>query len=194
LVERLRQTCRVDPYQAAQVASAGGRDPLLGGAAPHRAESRLEQLLDGNSLLVKRQPAGLDPRQVEDTVQDAEQVHAGIADIARVLRRVGLPRCGLDDFGKADDRVERRAQFVCHVGEELGLGAVGLLRLAHRFLGERGGAFGPAPSRRSARVAWFDAPAGCQAASNTSSTSDRVFGSGASIMPLPQSSICGGEL
>src|SRR3546814_2387140 len=33
------------------------------------------------------------------------------------------------DLGKTDDGVERRAQLVTHVGEELGLGAVGGLRL-----------------------------------------------------------------
>src|SRR6185437_16244800 len=31
------------------------------------------------------------------------------------------------DFGEADNRVERRAQFVAHVGEEFGFGLVGLL-------------------------------------------------------------------
>ena len=35
----------------------------------------------------------------------------------------------LHDLGEADDGVERRAQLVAHVGEELGLGAVGALGL-----------------------------------------------------------------
>ncbi len=41
---------------------------------------------------------------------------------------------GRHDLGKADDGVERRAQFVAHVGEELGLGLVGVLG-AGLFLG-----------------------------------------------------------
>ena len=55
----------------------------------------------------------------------------------------GEPSCAeharLHDFREADDGVERRAQLVTDIGEELGLGAVGLLGavlLLGVFLGE----------------------------------------------------------
>ncbi len=34
-----------------------------------------------------------------------------------------------DDLGETQDRVQRRAQFVAHIGQEIGLGGVGSFRL-----------------------------------------------------------------
>ena len=73
---------------------------------------------------------GLDLRQVEDVVDQAEQVRprgedvVQEADEARLDR--GLASLSDEDLGEADDRVERRAQLVAHVGQELALGAIGL--------------------------------------------------------------------
>ena len=47
-----------------------------------------------------------------------------------VLRRVGRDRPRLQQLGEADDGVQRRAQFVGHVGEKLALQAGCLLELA----------------------------------------------------------------
>ena len=50
---------------------------------------------------------------------------------------------GFHDLGKADDGVERRAQFVAHIGEEFRLGLVGFLGAGFFggvFLGQFGGA------------------------------------------------------
>ena len=55
-------------------------------------------------------------------------MRAARMDIVRVVA-IGVVADGaihlvLDDLGKADDRVQRRAQLVTHGGEELGLGAI----------------------------------------------------------------------
>ena len=80
--------------------------------------------------------AGLDLGEVEDVVDDAEQIApagmdvAGIGEIARILHRPQM--LVLHHFGKAHDGVQRRAQLMAHIGEEGGLGAVGVLGLLHR--------------------------------------------------------------
>ena len=86
--------------------------------------------------------AGLDLRQVEDVVDQAEQVLAGAADLVEVGLEHVLPQLrGLleQHLAVADDRVQRRPELVAHVGEE------GRLRLARPHgLVARGGEFGGA--------------------------------------------------
>ncbi len=73
------------------------------------------------------QLAGLDLGEVEDVVDDAQKVLAGLVDLAHIValarRELGLER----QKGHADDRVHRCADLVTHVGEELALHACGLL-------------------------------------------------------------------
>src|SRR6185436_11119981 len=131
---------------------AGGVDAdadalLLRGAAQHRADA-----VDGGA---QRQPlhhqlrlAGLDLRQVEDVVDDPQQLLAGAVDVAEeaplpLVQLLREPR--LQDLREADYGVERRAQLVRNVGEELRFEAVGLaqpqvdlVQLAGALL-ERGG-------------------------------------------------------
>ncbi len=92
---------------------------------------------------MQRHAAGLDARHVEDVVDDAEQVGAAGVDVLavfQVFRRAQFAEhARLHDFREADDGVERRAQLVADIGQELGLGAVGLLGavlLLGVFLGE----------------------------------------------------------
>ena len=47
---------------------------------------------------------------------------------------VGDGAAGFHQLRETEDRVERRAQFVAHAGQEIGLGAVGLLRRGHRLV------------------------------------------------------------
>ena len=86
---------------------------------------------------------GLDPRHVEDVVDDAEQVGAALVDVLAVFvvfrRAERAEHARLHDLREADDGVERRAQLVADIGEELGLGPVGVLGavlLLGIFLGE----------------------------------------------------------
>ncbi len=93
--------------------------------------------------------AGLDLRHVENVVDDVEQILAALADVARifgVFRRAERPEHRrFHDLGEADDGVERGAQLMAHVGQELRLGLVGVfgaglfLRVFFREVGERAG-------------------------------------------------------
>ena len=84
----------------------------------------------------------LDLRDVEDVVDDAEEMRAGLVDIARVAhvlqRAERAQHLRGHHLREADDGVERRAELVAHVGEELRLGAIVrdrlLLRLPRRVL------------------------------------------------------------
>ncbi len=75
---------------------------------------------------------GLDLRQVENVVDQAEQVLAVAVNLLRVAE-LALPEHAiavlLQDAGEADDGVQRRAQLVAHVGDELAAHAVRL----HQF-------------------------------------------------------------
>ena len=75
-------------------------------------------------LLVKLDLASLDLGEVKHVVDEAEEMLAGAVHAlerlgeARELRAFGLlPQ----HLGEADDGVERRAQLVAHIGEELRL-------------------------------------------------------------------------
>ena len=73
---------------------------------------------------------GLDPREVEDVVDDHLQAAGRLVDVARVLadlaQRLFLGQDG-EDLREAEDGVQRRAQLMAHVGEELRFGGVGRL-------------------------------------------------------------------
>src|SRR5262249_13824353 len=95
---------------------------------------------------------GLDLRKIEDVVDEREEVRPGIADVAcefalLVGKRPSHSR--LEDIRKANDRVERRAQLVRHVGEKLALVAICLLKLerALRDLRLEFGVARPEPAR-----------------------------------------------
>ena len=68
--------------------------------------------------------AGLDLGEVEDVVDQAQQVPPGRVDLLEVGHEAGLAQVFqllLEHLGVADDGVERRAQLVGHVGQELRL-------------------------------------------------------------------------
>ena len=93
--------------------------------------------------------AGLDLRQIEDVVDQRQQVTAALSDefhIFAILGRLERTECAVEDqLREAVDGVQRRAQLVRHVGEELRLAEVGhvggaarrlqLLGQQHQFAG-----------------------------------------------------------
>ena len=95
-------------------------------AQPFRARAGTDQRADiGEQLaqvevaLLELQAAGLDPREVEDVVDQHQQMLRRHVDLAEA---VGLRRRGILAFeqaGEAEDGVHRRADFVAHVGEKL---------------------------------------------------------------------------
>jgi hypothetical protein len=75
-------------------------------------------------------------------------------DVARVFaitRRDRAQRGAGHHLGKADDRVERRAQFVADIREEARLDQAGVLRLGQGARQARVGAFGFAQARAQQR-------------------------------------------
>ena len=76
---------------------------------------------------------GLDLRQVENVVDQREQVVAGGLDglgiLHLLLGQVPL-RVVREELGQDERRIERRAQLVRHVGQEVGLVPARLLQLA----------------------------------------------------------------
>ena len=69
--------------------------------------------------------AGLDLREVEDVVDEGQERLAGLLDHVEVLSLLGA-ELGLEhELRHADDAVQRRANLVAHVGQELALHTVG---------------------------------------------------------------------
>jgi hypothetical protein len=80
-------------------------------------------------VVVDLQLAGLDLRDVEDVVEDRQQ---GLARIPHHIQPLALRRGEIlarHDLGHAEYAVQRRADFMAHIGQELGLGGVGRSRL-----------------------------------------------------------------
>jgi hypothetical protein len=81
---------------------------------------------------VQRHLAGLDLGQVEDVVDQLEQVLAGAVRLRErlvLLRRERAVDALAHERRVAEDHVDRRAQLVAHVGEELALEPRRLLQL-----------------------------------------------------------------
>ncbi len=57
----------------------------------------------------------------------------GADDLASVLGHLLIPSCLGDEFGIAKDHVQRRAQFVAHIGQEAGLSLIGVECYASGF-------------------------------------------------------------
>ena len=72
--------------------------------------------------------------EIEYRIDHRQQMAAAAQDVVRIIAiaRIAQPAEDFagDDFGKADDRIERGAQFVAHIGEKAGLGGVGRFGLA----------------------------------------------------------------
>ena len=101
-------------------------DEVLVGMALER-----ERRVEIDRVLIELQLTGLGFGVVEDLVDEFEQVLAGLPDVrGEILVLRGPDRTfGLvgDEVREPDDGVQRGAQFVGQVGQELALGAVGVL-------------------------------------------------------------------
>ncbi len=104
-------------------------EAMLDRARANQARDAVRDLVAIDLFHAQLEAAGFDLRQIEDVVDEAEQMLAAVADVADVgdvaLVAERTEQLALHHLGEADDGVERRAQFVADVGEELGLGAVG---------------------------------------------------------------------
>ena len=89
-----------------------------------RACDRFDQVGDVDLLGVDRDRAGLDLGEIEDVADQVEQVGAGAVDGARELDLLGRQvavRVVRKLLTQNENRVERRAQLVRHIGQEFGL-------------------------------------------------------------------------
>ncbi len=126
-------------------------------------------------LLGQLVAAGLDPRQIEDLVDQVEQMLAAIVDVLRigfVGRVLDRPEYfGAHHLGKAQDRIQRRAQFMAHIGQEFRFRQIGGLGAAPRFVGD---GFRPAPVRRPARPSRRGIPAWRAPSLQTTGEEDQI--------------------
>ena len=118
--------------EAANIGRADHLDdiPNLVGQRLDDRQRLLEQGLNVYLLDKDIHLPGLDLRQIENVVDQSQQVPAGAFDLLQVADRLFVVPVGgilLQNFAVADDRIERRAQLMRHVGEEARFGA------AHRF-------------------------------------------------------------
>jgi hypothetical protein len=75
---------------------------------------------------------GLDPRDVQDVVDHGPQIAPGLVDHLGLAPLPGIQTAGLggQHLREQQDRVQRRAQLMADVGQELRLVAVGFFQLA----------------------------------------------------------------
>ena len=107
----------------------GEHDVGLLGPAAHQGQAFLDCGVERHALLAQLEFAGFELGEVENVVDQVEQVAAAGVDVLGVvgvfLQAHRTEHLVLDHFREADDGVQRRAQFMAHIGQELGLGAVG---------------------------------------------------------------------
>ena len=100
---------------------------LLGRERGDRADHLVELEIGGLDVEL----VGLDLREIEDVVDDAEQRRAGVVDLAHVVALLGIERRLEGEVRETDDGVHRRADLVAHVGQERALGLGGVLGFLH---------------------------------------------------------------
>ncbi len=107
--------------------------PLVLGVLADQSQGEVDRILRIAGPVLQFPAPGLDLGQVEDIVDEAQQMGAGIVDVAGIVpvarRAVRAELFRLQDLGEADDRVERGAQLVAHRRQEAGFGAVRGFRL-----------------------------------------------------------------
>ncbi len=110
----------------------GHLDAVLEGTFAHHHDASLERVVQRERRDLELDLSRLDLRQVEDVVDEREQVVPGREDVLEILLLLLVDLAEhpfAQHLGEADDRVQRRAELVRHVGEELGLVLAGGLEL-----------------------------------------------------------------
>ena len=102
------------------------------GAGGEQGEAFLDQVAEVERQFFQHQLAGLDLGEVEHLVDDSHQAVGGFLDGGQVVELTRGHVAFQQQMGEADESVERGADLVAHVGEELGLDAAGLQRLLAR--------------------------------------------------------------
>ena len=126
VLEDLLETLRVAVHGARQLLGElhVERQVLGLGHVPEVAVDGVAQAGEGDFLDLDGDGAGLDFREIEDVVDEVEEVGAGGVDVAGkldLLAREVAPGVVGELLAEDEDGIERRAQLVGHVREELGL-------------------------------------------------------------------------
>ncbi len=98
-------------------------------AVDDQREHIVDHLLHAEVGHLQPQLAGLDLRQVQDVVDDVQQVFGRGGDLAHLVELARVVEAAAQQVRQAQDRIHRRADLVAHVGQEIALGAVGLIGL-----------------------------------------------------------------
>ena len=104
---------------------------------PERPSDRLEQVGGEDFLGVDRHRAGLDLGEIENVADEVQEVGAGAVDGAGefdLLAREVAVRIVGELLSQDQDRVQRRAQLVAHIGQEFRLVLRGQRELGCLFL------------------------------------------------------------
>ncbi len=108
-------------------------DALALDIAAKDGEAAVDLLGQVRRLRLEAERSGFDARHVQKLGQYAQQVRGAVVDIAHIspvaVVADGAEQFVPHDLREADDGVERRAQLVAHVREELRLRVVGRVRL-----------------------------------------------------------------
>ena len=135
VLQHLPQALRVGVQRGRYVGGDGGRErqALFLCQRAQRVDQGLQGLGQRHRFHRHGGLAGLDLGQVEDVVDQGQQVVARCVDGLRVLHLVGAQVARLvvcQQLGQDQGGVERRAQLVAHVGQELALVLAGQLQFA----------------------------------------------------------------
>jgi hypothetical protein len=109
---------------------------VLLGKGTRSSRDLVEQARNVHQFWIELKLAGLDLRQVEHLIDKLQKMLAGAVDASQRLQCLfGAKACNIayHHLGQADNRVERRAKLVTHVGEKSRFRAVGGLGLSHGF-------------------------------------------------------------
>ena len=138
--QHLPQLARVNADRARQGGGAFKRKAqmlLRGFLAEHRFKIA-QQREQVNRAFVQAQPPGFDFRDIQHVIDERQQVFAAMPDNRQMLLIFGgMRRITRHNLREAEYHVERRAEFVAHIGEKFALRPVRrfrrLFRVAERL-------------------------------------------------------------
>ena len=96
-------------------------DGFLADGGTHDGGHIVQHIAEPEGRMFDLEPSGLDLREVQDVVDDAQERTTGVADLLHHIVLGGADRAVSQQVGKTQDGVHGCADFVAHVGEELTL-------------------------------------------------------------------------
>ena len=111
--QHLAQPDRVDQHHRRRRVDVGGDvDPLAMGAGSDQFDDVLDERFQPSRLGMQFEPTGLDAREIQHVVDQAEKRFAGRENAAGIGLLVGRQAGFLQQPGQPEDAVERGSEFV----------------------------------------------------------------------------------